>query len=87
MMKEYRKRVESLKAVEVFCYSLCVHLLTEELLAMNAAKTVLLDLFADERFWELQGEWRDRRVRKQAISRSMEILTGTTKQLLQQSVR
>jgi hypothetical protein len=82
MMKEYRNRVESLKAVEVFCYSLCVHLLSEEVLAMNAAKTVLLDLFADERFWVLEGEERDRRVRKQAIARSMEILTGKSKQLL-----
>lgn len=82
MMREYRNRVESLKAVEVFCYSLCVHLLTEEILAIKAAKTVLLDLFADERFWELEGEERDRRVRKQAIARSMEILTGTSKQLL-----
>ncbi|MBO9596302.1 MAG: hypothetical protein J7559_00540 [Cohnella sp.] len=78
-MSEYTRRIKSLQAVEVLCYSLCVHLLVEEALAINAAKTALMDLFKDDQFWELEGEERDKRVRKHAIARSMELLVRQSK--------
>ncbi|WP_239613994.1 hypothetical protein [Cohnella mopanensis] len=73
-MIDYRNRIDRLKAVEVLCYSLCIHLLTEELLAVHAAKAALLDLYKDEQFWLLEDSERDQRVRKQAIRRSLECL-------------
>lgn len=75
-MIDYRKRVDSLKTIEVLCYSLCIHLLAEEVLAANAAKAALLDLFGDEQFWKLEGSEREQRVRKQAIRRSLECLAN-----------
>ncbi|BBI33102.1 hypothetical protein [Cohnella abietis] len=75
-MNEYRKRINSLKSVEVLCYSLCIHLLVEEALATDAAKAALLDLYTDDQFWKLEGTERDGRVRKKAIYRSMELLTN-----------
>lgn len=75
-MSDYRNRLDRLKAVEVLCYSLCIHLLTEEVLAITAAKAALIDLFADEQFWSLDGAERDKRVRKKAIARAMELLVN-----------
>lgn len=72
-MRNYRKRIDSLKSIEVFCYSLCIHLLAEEALATIAAKATLIDLFGDEQFWLLEGTERDKRIRRQAISRSIEL--------------
>jgi hypothetical protein len=72
-MNDYRKRIDYLKSVEVLCYSLCIHLLTEEILAIQAAKATLLDLFSDEKFWLLGSSERDKRIRRQAISRSIEL--------------
>lgn len=78
-MNEYRNRVKSLQDVEVFCYSLCIHLLVEEVLAVRAAKTALMDLFEDDQFWRLEGKERDKRVRNRAIARSLEILSPQRK--------
>ncbi|MCD9021303.1 hypothetical protein [Cohnella silvisoli] len=72
-MSDYRKRIDGLKSIEVFCYSLCIHLLAEEALATVAAKATLLDLYDDEQFWLLEGTERDKRIRRQAISRSIEL--------------
>ncbi|TVY04483.1 hypothetical protein [Cohnella terricola] len=74
-MNDYAKRVSALKSFEVLCYSLCIHLLTEEVLAVHAAQAALLDLFADEQFWRLEDDERTKRVRRRAIARSMELLS------------
>lgn len=74
-MIEYKNRIANLKVFEVLCYSLCIHILVEEALAINATKAVLLDLFKDEQFWLLEGKERDKRARRLAIARSMEVLT------------
>jgi len=76
-MKNYANRVESLRSVEVLCYSLCIHLLTEEALAWNAARLALLDLFQDKQFWLLDPEEKNRLVRKRAIARAMEQMTNS----------
>jgi hypothetical protein len=72
-MNDYWKRIDYLKSVEVLCYSLCIHLLTEEILATQAAKATLLDLFSDEQFWLLESSDRDKRIQRQAITRSIEL--------------
>jgi len=73
-MSIYRNRVEYLKSVEIHCYSLCVHLLIEETIAIHAAKAVLMDLYCDEQFWELEGNARDIHVRRTAIAHSIQAL-------------
>jgi hypothetical protein len=71
-MIDYDKRIEELRSVEVYCYSLCVHLLKEEPIAAGAAKSVLIELYEDEQFWSLQGEERQIRVRDKTISKSVQ---------------
>ncbi|RKP57140.1 hypothetical protein D7Z26_03930 [Cohnella endophytica] len=73
-MSDYERRIECLKAVEVLCYSLCMNLLDEEVLAARAAKSALFDLFADDRMIVLQGADRDRLVRKRSIARALELM-------------
>ncbi|WP_372629241.1 hypothetical protein [Cohnella sp.] len=72
-MKEYDNRIESLRSVESFCYSLCIHILVEEVLAWNAARLALLDLYQDELFWQADQEGRKRIVRKRAVARALEL--------------
>ncbi|TFE29915.1 hypothetical protein [Cohnella luojiensis] len=73
-MNRYEKRIDGLRAVEVLCYSVCLHLLIEEQRANLAAKAALIDLYADERFWELEGRDRECRVRQLAVSRSIQAM-------------
>ncbi|OXS52421.1 hypothetical protein B1A99_34240 [Cohnella sp. CIP 111063] len=76
-MKEYNNRLESLRSVESFCYSLCIHILVEEALAWNAARLALLDLYQDELFWQSDQEERKRIVRKKAVARALEQAIGS----------
>jgi hypothetical protein len=73
-MSDNKNRIDMLRSVEVLCYSLCIHLLLEEKMAIIAAKAALLDLYEDEQFWSLEGTELDMRVRSRAISRSLETL-------------
>ncbi len=77
-MKDYGNRVESLRSVEVLCYSLCVHILVEEALAWNASRLALIDLFQDENFGSLDEQAQYRLVRKKAIARAMELAARKT---------
>jgi len=81
MRPDYRSRVEALKSVEAFCYTLCVHLLTEERLATAAAKLALIDLFQDDSFLQAQGEERLIRVRKKTVARALELLSDPSRRV------
>jgi|GEM_PF-4507912 len=76
-MREYYNRIEALRSVESFCYSLCIHILVEEALAWNAARSALLDLYQDELFWQSDQEGRKRIVRKKAVARALELAIGS----------
>jgi hypothetical protein len=49
-------------------------LLTEERLALSAAKLALLDLFQDEQLWVLDNKERVKRVRQRSVARALEQL-------------
>ncbi|MFC7147380.1 hypothetical protein ACFQMJ_02435 [Cohnella cellulosilytica] len=70
--------METLRAVEVHCYSLCIHILVEEALAWNACRLTLIDLFQDKRFGSLDESEQNRLVRMKAIARSMELAASRT---------
>jgi len=74
MNNEFDRRVRTLKSVEVLCYSICYHLLREELAAAQAAREALVELYRDERFWLLPAQDRDNAIRKIALHRSFEQL-------------
>lgn len=76
-MNRFEHQVDVLKSVEGFCYSVCVHLLNEEAIAVKAAKAALLDLYRDKQFWTLQESEREKAVRRKAVSRSVEQLNNT----------
>jgi uncharacterized radical SAM superfamily protein len=73
-MSDYKNRIDRLKSLEVLCYSFCIHLLTEERLALSAAKLALLDLFQDEQLWVLDNKERVKRVRQRSVARALEQL-------------
>jgi hypothetical protein len=77
-MSRFEHQVDVLKSVEGFCYSVCVHLLSEETTAAKAAKAALLDLYKDKQFWTLQASEREKAARRKAVSRAVEQLKNTS---------
>lgn len=73
-MNNFNHQIHVLKSVEGFCYSVCVHLLTEQKTAEKAAKAALLDLYKDKQFWTLHESERAKVVRRKAVFRAFEEL-------------
>ena len=48
---DFLKRVSILKTFEADCYSICFHLLQSEKLAIEAATSVMLELYLHETFY------------------------------------
>lgn len=61
-MSSFQIKVERLRAYEPVCYTICLSLLSEQRAAELAAEKLLLKLFGDALFWQLEECKRERYV-------------------------
>jgi len=68
-MLTFQKKVTALKNCESFVYTICLSMLSEEHLACETAKQILIELFQDSDFWMKEEKDRQAYMRKLCIKR------------------
>ncbi|MUT67056.1 hypothetical protein [Paenibacillus sp. NEAU-GSW1] len=61
-MSSFQIQVERLRAYEPICYTICLSLLADQRAAEFTAEKLLLKLFGDASFWQLDESKRERYV-------------------------
>ncbi|MFC5403905.1 hypothetical protein [Cohnella soli] len=72
-------RIDALRRVEESVFTYCSVLLVEESVAAAAAKKVLLDLFANDCFWNTEGADRESFVKKRSIAIALQTAANNLK--------
>lgn len=57
-MSEFQDRVNQLRSYESISYTICLYLLVNEEDAAQAAEQLLIQLFKDQHFWQMEEQAR-----------------------------
>lgn len=68
-MMTFQKKVTALRAYESAVYTICLSILTDDKMACDTAKQLLIDLFKDSDFWMKEEQDRQAYISRICISR------------------
>lgn len=70
-MMTFQNKVAALRNCESYVYTICLSMLTEEPLACETAKRILVELFKDAEFWMKEEKDRQAYMRRLCMSQCL----------------